>query len=92
MAWGEDTSGRKILFSIYAAILTASVGLLALHVLNREVTAWAQAVLGLQIVYKFLTVPLVGLRNPVVLSNVMIAVFHIATLIVISRDSGLFGV
>ncbi len=83
-AWGENTSGRKILFALYAAILLASASLLSLHLHNIDITAWAQAVLGLQVIYKLLTVPLVGLRNPVVLSNIAIAAFHTATLLSIS--------
>lgn len=81
-AWGSDTAARRILAAIYAAILLASAGLIALHLLDRDITAWAQALLGVQVVYKLLTVPLVGLRNPVVISNVGISAVHIATLIV----------
>jgi hypothetical protein len=81
-AWGADTAARRILAAIYAAILLASVALIALHVLNRDITAWAQALLGIQVVYKLLTVPLAGLRNPVVISNIGIATVHIITLVV----------
>ncbi|MDX2276984.1 MAG: hypothetical protein NW206_16155 [Hyphomonadaceae bacterium] len=81
-AWGQDTAARRILSAIYAAILVASVLLLAAIISGREVLAWAQALLGLQIVYKVLTVPLVGLRNPVILSNLAIAAVHAATLAV----------
>lgn len=84
IAWGENTSGRKILLALYAAILLSSASLLALHLQNIDITAWAQAVLGLQVIYKLLTVPLVGLRNPVVLSNIAIALFHMVTLFNIS--------
>ncbi len=81
-AWGADTAARRILAAIYATILLASVLLLVLHLLDQNVVAWVQALLGAQIVYKLLTVPLVGIRNPVVLSNVGIAVVHAITLIV----------
>lgn len=83
-AWGADTPARRILAAIYAAILIASVGLLALHVVNLDITAWAQALLGLQIVYKLLSAPLAGLRNPVVISNIGIAAVHLITLIAIT--------
>ncbi|QTN20099.1 hypothetical protein HZ989_03180 [Brevundimonas sp. AJA228-03] len=79
--WGSDTASRRILIAIYAAILAASLLLIAGVFLNREVVAWAQALLGVQIVYKLLTAPLVGLRNPVVLSNLGIAIVHAATLV-----------
>ena len=81
-AWGADTAARRILAAVYAAILLASVALLALQVLGRDITAWTQALLGIQVVYKLLTVPLAGLRNPVVISNVGIAVVHVITLVV----------
>jgi hypothetical protein len=81
-AWGADTAARRILAAVYAAILLASVALLALQVLGRDIAAWTQALLGIQVVYKLLTVPLAGLRNPVVISNVGIAVVHVITLVV----------
>ena len=79
-AWGADTAARRILVAIYAAILLASIFLLAAHLLDRNVLAWAQALLGVQVVYKLLTAPLVGLRNPVVISNLGIAAVHMVTL------------
>ncbi|ESQ73788.1 hypothetical protein [Asticcacaulis sp. AC402] len=81
-AWGSDTAARRILAAIYAAILFASVTLLAGHLLKYDVLAWAQALLAIQVVYKVLTAPFVGLRNPVVLSNLGIAIVHATTLVV----------
>jgi len=81
-AWGADTAARRILAAVYTAILLASAALLTLQVLNHDITAWTQALLGIQVVYKLLTAPLVGLRNPVVISNLGIAVVHVITLIV----------
>jgi hypothetical protein len=81
-AWGSDTAARRILAAIYAAILFASVILLAGHLLEYDVMAWAQALLSIQVVYKVLTAPFVGLRNPVVLSNLGIAIVHAITLVV----------
>ncbi|MEM1301750.1 MAG: hypothetical protein AAGH17_04135 [Pseudomonadota bacterium] len=40
----------------------------------------ALSLLALQIIYKALTVPLVGLRNPVVKINVAVMIFHSATI------------
>jgi hypothetical protein len=79
-AWGSDTASRRILAAIYAAILFASVFLLVGHLLKYDVIAWAQALLCIQIVYKILTAPFVGLRNPVVVSNLGIAIVHAITL------------
>ena len=81
-AWGIDTPARRILTAIYAAILSASGLLLVLFMLGHDVLAWAQALLGVQVVYKVMTAPLVGLRNPVVLSNLAIALVHTVTLVV----------
>lgn len=79
-AWGADTPARRILSAVYAAILIASAGLLALHLLAHDILPWAQALFAIQIVYKLLSAPLAGLRNPVVLSNLAIAAVHAATL------------
>jgi hypothetical protein len=81
-AWGSDTASRRILAAIYAAILFASVILLAGYLLKYDVVAWAQALLGIQVFYKVLTAPFVGLRNPVVLSNLGIAIVHAITLVI----------
>jgi hypothetical protein len=75
-------AARRILAAIYAAIALASAALLVLDLLDHNVAAWTQALLGVQVVYKLLTVPLVGLRNPVVVSNLGIAAVHLITLVV----------
>lgn len=75
-AYGEDTPARRILLSVYAAILLLSVALL----FHREPRAVA-ALLAVQVVYKLATPFAVGtLANPVVVSNLGIAAFHTATL------------
>lgn len=81
-AWGPDTSARRILAAIYTAILLASLFLIAGQFLDYAISAWSQALLAVQIIYKLLTVPFVGLRNPVVLSNIGIAIVHAVTLVV----------
>ena len=74
--YGEWSPARGILVSIYLAILAASVLLLAVP----RVEA-AASLLFLQIVYKTTTPITVGtIKNPVVVSNLLIAAFHIATL------------
>ena len=76
-AWGPQTPGRSILLSIYMTISTASIALLAIP--DPKSTS---ALLMMQILYKFITPLAVGtLKNPVVLSNIAIAVFHSVTVI-----------
>jgi hypothetical protein len=75
-AFGEFTPARGILLSIYLAILMASLLLLVRPEPQRVAT-----LLALQIAYKLTTPLTVGtLRNPVVLSNLGIAAFHLVTL------------
>ncbi|MFM2152378.1 MAG: hypothetical protein RL199_813 [Pseudomonadota bacterium] len=75
-AFGEWTPARGILLSIYLTIALASALLLAWPDPNK-----ASVLLGLQVVYKVTTPFSVGtLRNPVVISNVLIAAVHVATL------------
>lgn len=86
-AYGEWTPARGILLSIYLAIGLVSVLLLV----RREPKAVA-ALLLVQILYKFTTPLMVGtLANPVVVSNLVIAGFHTATLICLWRGRALGG-
>lgn len=83
-AYGEATPARDILLAIYLSILFASVLLLVF----RDPRAVA-ALLTVQVVYKLLTPATVGsLQNPVVLSNLGIAVVHAVTLFAIWRAIG----
>lgn len=73
--YGENSPARGILLSIYLAILLVSVALLFVG----QPFAVA-ALLLIQIVYKLTTPFTVGtIRNPVVISNILIAMFHTAT-------------
>jgi hypothetical protein len=75
-AFGEWTPARGILLSIYMAIAVASAVLLA-----RPDARAASVLLGLQIVYKVMTPFSVGtMKNPVVISNLLIAAAHLVTL------------
>ena len=75
-AFGPATPARGILLSIYLAIAAASVLLLL-----RPMPAAIAALLLVQIVYKITTPVTVGtLGNPVVVSNLLIAAVHTATL------------
>ena len=74
-AYGPAAPARGILLSIYLAILVVSLGLLF-----KPVPAMVAALLIVQIVYKVTTPFTVGtLSNPVVLSNLAIAAFHVVT-------------
>jgi hypothetical protein len=87
-SFGERTPARDILLSVYFAILAASAGLLvavsaAPHA--NWVSGAVAALLAVQVFYKITTAVAVrrSLRNPVVLSNLGIAVVHLITLWVI---------
>ena len=85
--YGADSPARNILLSIYFSILLASVVLLFLK--DAKYTA---SLLILQIVYKLTTPFTVGtLGNPVVVSNLFIAVFHIITVYSIWKSGKLQG-
>jgi hypothetical protein len=81
--WGVDSPGRRILACIYGSI--ALVSLVAL-VRWEYALSIAFVLFPLQILYKFGTLIAVSdKRNPVVLSNVAIALLHVATLVVLLR-------
>jgi hypothetical protein len=83
-AYGGLTAARGILLSIYLSILLAS----CLFLVFRNPSSVA-ALLSVQIVYKLTTPVTVGtLQNPVVVSNLGIAIFHAITLLVIWRVTG----
>lgn len=83
-AYGEHSPARGILLSVYLAIAVVSVGLLVV----RNPVAVA-AMLLVQVLYKVTTPYTVGtVANPVVVSNLAIAAFHTATIVVIWRSGG----
>jgi hypothetical protein len=83
-AYGADTAARGILLSVYVAILICSVGLLA-----KPIPSMVAALLLVQIIYKVTTPFTVGsFANPVVMSNLAIAVFHCITLWAIWQRAG----
>ena len=86
-AYGEWTPARAILLSIYLAIGLVSVLLLV----RREPKAVA-ALLLVQVLYKVTTPLTVGtIANPVVVSNLLMAGFHTATLMCLWRGRALGG-
>ncbi|MBF9059705.1 hypothetical protein HKCCSP123_10980 [Rhodobacterales bacterium HKCCSP123] len=82
-ALGPDTPARRILACIFLAIMLASAALLVGLWSGAEAAVpMAQALLAVQVIYKLATAAAVGLRNPVVLSNLAIAALHATTLAV----------
>jgi hypothetical protein len=82
--YGEVTAARGILLSIYLSILLVS----CLFLVFRHPSSVA-ALLSVQIIYKLTTPFTVGtLQNPVVISNLGIAIFHSITLLAIWRVMG----
>jgi hypothetical protein len=84
--YGPDTPARRILACLYATIAAASAAALTAQFVFRQPdfsiqSAWVP--FPLQIAYKLATVPAVGLRNPVVISNLAIAVLHAMSLAVL---------
>lgn len=88
--FGSKTPARDILLCIYLAILLLSAVLaVALHFSNtqKEALSAAAGLMAVQVIYKVLTGFIVsggvppGLpHNPVIISNQVIAAFHVATL------------
>ncbi len=72
--YGGDTAAKRILSSLYLAIAAVSVWALASPEWTLEI---AFVLFPLQIVYKLLTLPVVGdLENPVPWSNLAISGWH----------------
>ncbi|MBM7070265.1 hypothetical protein [Actibacterium sp. 188UL27-1] len=86
--YGADSPARRILGCVYGAIALASVLALGIYaVYGRDSHfVWLTTVLfSLQIVYKLLTVPVVGLSHPVPRANLAISVLHVVSLMVLLR-------
>ncbi len=83
-AFGQVTEGRQILTSIYIAIAVVSAALIAMHLMSLP---WAMpmsvALFAVQITYKLITVPMVGLSNPVVITNLVVVVVQALALFVL---------
>ncbi|WKN40519.1 hypothetical protein [Tunicatimonas pelagia] len=78
---GVFTPARGILLSIYLTIAIASLALLFI-----EEVKFVFALLSLQVVYKIMTpITVKTLKNPIVISNLLIAAFHLVTIFKISR-------
>ncbi|CTQ48485.1 hypothetical protein JDO7802_00487 [Jannaschia donghaensis] len=80
-AFGPDQPSRRILLAVYLAIAACSAALL-LWPGGRMLVPGLLAVQG---IYKVLTVPLLGIGHPVVVTNLGIVVVHGVTLATILR-------
>jgi hypothetical protein len=82
VSFGNPTPARSILLSVYIAILLCSIILLV-----KPDPKMILALLCVQIIYKFTTPFTVGtFTNPVVISNILIAIFHCITVYTIHKD------
>lgn len=82
-SYGDATAARGILLSVYIAIALVSLGMLVLS--EPKLVA---ALLLVQVIYKIITPFAVGtVSNPVVVSNLLIALFHSVTLFFIYREN-----
>ena len=82
-AYGEPSEARSILLSVYISIALVSALLLVIGDLKLVV-----ALLLVQVIYKLTTPFTVGnFSNPVVISNVFIAIVHSVTLVMIWRTN-----
>jgi hypothetical protein len=83
--YGPESAARGILLSIYLSILLASAVLLFI-----KDPKYIATLLFLQVVYKLTTPFTVGtFGNPVVISNLFIAVFHMVTIYYIHKSGKL---
>jgi hypothetical protein len=79
--YGPASPARGILLSVYGSILLTSLGLL----INPNPMLVAPLLL-VQVLYKFTTPFTVGsFTNPVVISNILVALVHLLTLLLIFR-------
>jgi hypothetical protein len=81
IGFGPVTDSRLILSSIYMAIAIVSAGLIVMH-LKR--LSWAMpmsvGLFAVQITYKLITIPMVGLSNPVVITNLIVVAVQVLAL------------
>ena len=80
--YGATTPARGILLSVYGSILVVSIGLLF-----KRAPMLVAPLLLVQVLYKLTTPFTVGsFTNPVVISNLVVAVMHLTTLGLILRQ------
>ena len=81
--YGDYSPARGILLSVYSSILLVSIALLF-----KPLPILVAPLLLVQILYKLTTPFTVGsITNPVVISNLLVAVLHLITLYLILRTT-----
>jgi hypothetical protein len=80
--YGPDSAARRILACLYATIAIASAVAL--------VGQASGMLFPMQIAYKLMTLPAVGWRNPVVKSNIAIALLHTITLTALWQQGAVY--
>lgn len=84
VAFGLQQPSLQILLSVYLTILLASI-----YLLIKPNISFIVMLLAMQVVYKMLTLFFVGsIKNPVVISNLVISVIHIVSLCLIKKLPG----
>ncbi|MFD1341340.1 hypothetical protein [Litorisediminicola beolgyonensis] len=76
--FGPDTPARRVLACFYATILCASLAALVFPDKAGEI---AHTLFPLQILYKLMSLPALGLRHPVARVNAAVAALHTATMV-----------
>ncbi len=83
VAFGRDAPARRIPIAVYLAIAALSA------VLPFAPQGWREAfvpgMLAVQMVYKFATLSLLGIRHPVAMANLGIGALHAVTLWTVLR-------
>ncbi|MEM1364698.1 MAG: hypothetical protein AAGH82_03010 [Pseudomonadota bacterium] len=77
VAYGPDSPARRILTSIYGAILLSSAAALVVAALAGTGQRWlvfSASLFAVQLIYKLTTIFAIGLGNPVVVANALICV------------------
>jgi hypothetical protein len=80
--FGAQTDARLILVCLYATIALASLAGLGLLAAGQTAVAiqLGATLFALQVAYKLMTVPMVGLHSPVVITHLLVVAVHLATL------------
>ena len=82
--WGKSSPSRNILFSVYSSVI-----LLFLYIQNKKSISIKYMIVSLllfQIIYKLITPFVVTIKNPIIISNIVIAIFHIITIVFIWKE------
>jgi hypothetical protein len=86
-AFGAVTDARLILTSIYISIALVSAAIIVLHLKSiASAMPMSVALFAVQITYKLITVPMVGLSNPVVITNLVVVAVQVLALSILWQE------